>query len=110
MHHVGLLGPGLCLAPLSKCLCGLKLLEADQAAADREQRLVDVGAALVAHAQASVLVKPGDRALDHPAAAAETRAVPVLGPGHPGLDPPAAQRPAHLARVVSAVAVDASGA
>ena len=41
-------------------------LEADQAAADREKRFVDVVAALVADAQAPVLVQPGDRALNNP--------------------------------------------
>ena len=44
------------LERLSECLRSLKLLEADQTTTDREQRLVDVGAALVADAQAAVLV------------------------------------------------------
>jgi hypothetical protein len=37
------------LEPLSKRLRRLKLLETDQAAADRQECLVDIGATLVAH-------------------------------------------------------------
>lgn len=39
---------------------------------ERKERLVDVGALFVADAQASVLVQPGDRALDVPAQNSET--------------------------------------
>jgi hypothetical protein len=61
-------------------------LEADEAAADREERFVDVVAAFVADAQAAVLVQPGDRALDDPALLAEPGAVRRLGSGDPRLD------------------------
>jgi hypothetical protein len=40
---------------------------------------VDIGAALAPNPQASMPVKPGGRALDHPAAAAEARAVGSSG-------------------------------
>jgi hypothetical protein len=50
-------------------------LEADQAAADREEGFVDVVAALGADAQPPVLVQPGDRALDYPPLCPEPRAV-----------------------------------
>ena len=52
--------------------CGpVELFEADEAAGDREEGFVDVGASLVADAEAAVLVEPGDRALDDPALLAE---------------------------------------
>jgi len=44
---------------------------------------VDVSTALVADAQAPVLVKPGQCALDHPTLSAEARAVRVAGLGDP---------------------------
>jgi len=47
------------------------MFEADEAAGDREEGLVDVGAALEADAESAVLVQPGDRALDHPALLAQ---------------------------------------
>ena len=50
----------------------MELFEADEAGAELEEGLVDVGAAFIADAQAAVLVQPGDRALDDPALAAET--------------------------------------
>ena len=52
---------------------------------------MDAVAALVADAEAAVLVEPGDRALDHPALLSESGAVWALGPGDPRLDVPAAQ-------------------
>src|SRR6266536_2892391 len=52
---------------LTQCGFRLEEFEADQAAADREEGLVDVVAAFVADPQPSVLVQPGDRALDDPA-------------------------------------------
>jgi hypothetical protein len=48
-----------------------EVLEADQAAGDREEGLVNVGASLVADAEAAVLVQPGDRAFDYPTLLAE---------------------------------------
>jgi hypothetical protein len=56
----------------------LKELEADEAAADREERFVDVVAAFVADAQPSVLVQPSEGALDDPALRAEWRSYPVV--------------------------------
>jgi hypothetical protein len=56
----------------------LKELEADEAAADREERFVDVVAAFVADAQPSVLVQPSKGALDDPALRAEWRSYPVV--------------------------------
>jgi len=44
---------------------------ADEATAEREEGLVDVGAAVVADEQAAELVQPGEGALDHPSEAAE---------------------------------------
>lgn len=52
---------------------------------------MDVGAALVAHPQTAVLVKPGDGALDHPALAAEAGAVRVAWLGDPDFDSAAVQ-------------------
>jgi hypothetical protein len=69
----------------------LQELEADQAAADREEGFVDVVAALEADAQPPVLVQPGDRSLDHPSLLAEAGAVGALRPGDLGLDATAAE-------------------
>jgi hypothetical protein len=49
----------------------LEEFEADQAAGDLEEGFVDVGASLVADAEAPVLVEPADRAFDDPAVFAE---------------------------------------
>ncbi len=54
------------------------MLEADQAAGDHDERLVDVVAALPPDPQASVLMQPGDRPLDHPALASQAGAVSTL--------------------------------
>jgi hypothetical protein len=69
----------------------LEELEADQAAADREERFVNVVATFVADSEASVLMQPGDRALDDPALFAEPGAVRRLGSGDLRLDAAAAQ-------------------
>lgn len=69
---------------------------------------MDVGASLVAHPQTAVLVKPGDRALYHPALAAEARAVRIPFAGDPDLDSAATQLAAGASRVVGAIAVDLS--
>jgi hypothetical protein len=53
---------------------------ADDAAAECEERLVDVGAAVVADEQSFELVEPGEGALDHPAVAAESGAMLGLAP------------------------------
>lgn len=46
--------------------------EADQAAADREEGLVDLGAAVVADEQSFHPVEPGEGAFDDPAVAAQS--------------------------------------
>ena len=65
---------------------------------------MDVGAAFVAHAQSSVLVEPGDRALDDPALLAEPGAVRLLRSRDRGANPAGAQFLAVAAGVVGAVA------
>jgi hypothetical protein len=45
--------------------------DADEAAGEAEEGFVDVGSALVADAEASVLVEPGEGAFDDPALGAE---------------------------------------
>jgi hypothetical protein len=86
----------------------LKELEADQAAADGEERFVDVVASFVADAEAAVLVQPGDRALDDPALGAKPGAVRCLRRRDPRLDAAAAKLAAAFARVVGTVAVQPS--
>src|SRR5439155_3104058 len=80
-------------------------LEADQAAADGEERFVDVVAAFVSDPQLPVLVQPGDGALDDPTLLAESGAMRGLGSGDLRLDAAPPQLAAALARVVGAVAV-----
>jgi hypothetical protein len=84
----------------------LKELEADEAAADREEGFVDVVAAFVSDAQPSVLVQPGDRALDDPPLCPKARSVPALRPGDLRLDVTAAELAASFARVVGTVAIE----
>lgn len=67
---------------------------------------MDVVATLVANAQATVLMQPGDGALDHPALAAQPGAVRTCRPGDPCLDAAAAQFAPALAGVVGAVAIE----
>src|SRR5215207_4693857 len=52
------------LEHLSKLI--LEGVEADEAAAKREERLMDIGAAFIPHGQAAEAVEPGQRALHHP--------------------------------------------
>jgi hypothetical protein len=70
---------------------------ADEAAAEREERLVDLRPAVVADEQPLEVMEPGEGALDHPAGAAEPGAVLGLATGDLRLD--AAQ--AELARYLS---------
>jgi len=51
---------------------------------------VDLGAAVVADEQPLVVVEPSERALDHPADAAETGAVSGLAASDLGADPTSA--------------------
>src|SRR5665647_3631549 len=83
--------------------------EADDAAGQGEERLVDVGAALVADQQAAEAVQPGDAALHHPALATAARAVldPATADLRPG--PPLADLSAVTVVVVAAVGEQASG-
>jgi hypothetical protein len=64
----------------------LELLEADQAAGDRDERLVDVSPALIAEPKPPVLMEPGERALNDPALATEARAVRASLSGDDGFD------------------------
>jgi hypothetical protein len=82
----------------------LEELEADQAAGDPEESLVDVGTAFVADAQTAVLMEPRDRALDDPALCAKTGAVWLLRARDGGADPAGTQLAAVVAGVVGAVA------
>jgi hypothetical protein len=52
-------------------LDSIEMCMADQGAADRHERFVDVGAAVMAAREAARVVQPGERALDHPALDAE---------------------------------------
>jgi hypothetical protein len=49
----------------------LESVEADEAAAEREERFVDLRASVVANQQSFVLVQPGEGAFDDPTVAAE---------------------------------------
>ena len=79
---------------------------ADEAAAEREEGLVDVGTAVVAHEQPFELMQPGEGALDDPAVAADAGAVL----GFPTRDLASDPAPAELASlrlvVVGAVGGD----
>ena len=48
---------------------------ADQDAADNQEGLVDIGSSFVAAAQSTKLVKPGQRALNHPPVDAQATAM-----------------------------------
>src|SRR5215207_5911773 len=52
------------LEHLSKLI--LEGVEADEAAAKGEERLMDIGAAFIPHGKAAEAVEPGQRALHHP--------------------------------------------
>ena len=79
---------------------------AEEAAGDREERLVDVGAAVVSDEQPFELVRPGEGALDHPAVAADTGAVVGLARGDLGGDPALLQLTPLRLVVVSTVGGD----
>jgi hypothetical protein len=55
--------------------------EAHEAAAEGEERLVDLGATVVADEQSLEVVQPGEGAFDDPAGTAEPRAVLGLAAG-----------------------------
>lgn len=60
---------------------GVESAEADDAAAEAEEALVDVAAVLVADGESSEGVEPGEGAFDDPAPAAEPGAVRCLAAG-----------------------------
>ncbi|GAB2813967.1 hypothetical protein GCM10027073_52740 [Streptomyces chlorus] len=68
-----------------------------------EQALVEVGAYLVADAQALELVEPGEGPLDHPAGLARARAVGDAATGDERLDPTLPQQAAVLVKGVGSV-------
>jgi hypothetical protein len=70
-----------------------------------EERLQDVGPALIADRQAPVGQQPGQRPLDLPAVAAQPGAGLQPTPGDPRADPSAAQRPPAASKVVAFVGV-----
>jgi len=66
---------------------------------------VDVVTALVADAEAAVLVQPGDRAFNHPTLLAQPGAVRALRPGDLRLDAAATEFATAVERVVGAIAI-----
>ena len=82
---------------------------ADEAAAEREECFVDLGAAVVADEQSFHPVEPGEGALDDPAIAAQAGAVPGLAARDLWLDSTLAELAAMVVRVVGAVGVDLVG-
>ena len=93
------------LEALTKRLCQRAM--ANQAAADRRERLMDVRPFFISHMQASKLVKLGDRALSHPAQCAQTGAMWQTSPLQPALDAAHGQCLTMRLRVVGTVAEDA---
>ncbi len=83
----------------------IEFLPADQRAAEREERFVDVGAAVVADAQAPLLVQPTQRAFHDPAVHAQTAAVLGAAFGDHRLDAALTQRGAMPGGVVPAVGI-----
>jgi hypothetical protein len=63
------------------------LFEADEAASEREEGLVDVGATFVPDAEAPVLVEPGKGSFDDPALPAESGSVLCSAFGDDRSDP-----------------------
>ena len=82
---------------------------ADDAAAEREERFVDVAAAVVADEQSFELVQPGEGALDDPAVAAEPGAVAAVAARDLRRDAALAELAAATVVVVAAVGADTIG-
>lgn len=82
---------------------------ADEAAADREERFVDVTAAVVADEQSFELVEPREGALNNPAVASEPGAVFGVAAGDLRCDPTLAQQAPVLVVVVAAVGAQPVG-
>src|SRR3954469_21716607 len=76
---------------------------ADQGTGQLEQAEVDVAAPLVAGAQPFEGVQPGEAALDHPAVAAQSRAMGDAAAGDPRRDPTLSELAAVDVVVVAAV-------
>ncbi len=74
-----------------------------------EERLVNTRPTFVADIQSTKSVKPGDRALDGPARAAEPAPVPVIAARQDGRDAALCQFGAMSLRIVAAVAVEGAG-
>jgi hypothetical protein len=87
----------------------LKPSEADEAAAEPEEGLVDLVAAVVADEQPFEFVQPGEGALDDPAGAAEAGAVFGFAAGDLRCDPALAELAAVGRVVVAAVCGQARG-
>jgi hypothetical protein len=82
---------------------------ADAGAAEREERLVDVGATVPPDAQASEAVQPRERALDDPAVDAEPAAMPGAALGDERPDAASAKFATVRLGVVAAVGVQGEG-
>ena len=82
---------------------------ADQRAADRHERFVDVGSPVIAARESAVVVQPGERALDHPALDAQPGAVRGLTLGDLRPDPTGAKLGAMAAAVIGAIGDDGPG-
>ncbi len=83
---------------------------ADEGAADREQRFVDVCAAVVAPGDAAVVVQPGERPLDDPPLGPQAGAVLGVALGDLRRDPAGTQLGAMASGVVSSVGQQRLGA
>lgn len=76
---------------------------ADQTRADCEERLVDVGTPLIAHAQAPEAMQPGNGPFDHPAGDAQATAMLGVTPCNLGVNSPFAKLRTMRLGVVGAV-------
>jgi hypothetical protein len=83
--------------------------EADEAAAEREEGLVDLVAAIVADEQPLEVVQPGEGALDDPTSATQAGAVPGLAASDLGSDPTLSELAAVLVVVVASVGRETLG-
>jgi hypothetical protein len=82
------------------------LVEADEAATERDEGEVDIGASLVAYQEATRTVEPGVRALHDPTVSAEALAAVDPAPGDAGRDAAGATLPAAAAMVVALVSME----
>lgn len=79
---------------------------ANQACADGDERFMDVGTSLIAHAQTSEAMQPGDGPFDHPAGEPQATAMFGVAPGNLGADSQFAQLLSMRLGVVSTVGLD----